>query len=443
MTNIEKALIFKFKNDDTFKCYDIKDNDKVIIRLYYILGLVDNDKIKDLVLKQIEYYKITDKYLSVSSKSIYNVEKIVESILDGDVVVFDYKNQIIKTIDVKKHYLRSIEEPDNEKVVKGPKEGFIENINTNINLLRTRIRTNDLKVNFIKEQNPKIALIYIENLVKDNILEKIIEKIEKISLNYNNINEIKETLKDKKFNLFNTVGDTSRVDVASFKLLEGKVLILLDGSPIVLYVPYLFSENFKTIDDYYLSYSFASLNRLLRFISFLISIVLPGLYVAILKFHQELLPVELTLSIAASRKGVPLSTFFECALLLTAFEILREAGTKISSLLGSSLSIVGGLVIGQATVEARMISTSVVIIVALSSITTLINSRMSGPIIIIRYCILFMGALIGMYGILICILFIISWLVKMKSFGYYYVDNILTFKIDKYKKTYMRFPNEK
>ena len=442
MKNIEKELNEMFKDDDSFCHYDINEYNG-IIRLYYLLGLVDNDKVSEIVLKQIERYNITTNYLSITQCSNYNIEEVANNIINGNVVVFNYQDNVIKTIDVKKHYLRSVEEPDNEKVVKGPKEGFIENINSNINLIRTRIKTNELKINFIKEQNSKVAILYLNNIVNKEVLKNVKRKIDKLHLENNNINKIKEQLKENKYSLFNTIGDTSRVDVCTFKLLEGKIIIMLDGSPIVLYLPYLFFENFQTIDDYYLSYSFASLNRFLRFFSFLISILLPGIYVAILKFHQELLPVELTLSVAASRKGVPFSTFFECVLLLTAFEILREAGTKISSLLGSSLSIVGGLVIGQATVEARIISTSVVIIVAMSSITTLINSKLSGPIIILRYLILFMGALIGMYGILICIFFIITMLIKMKSFGYNYLNDMFSFNLKKYKKTYLRLPNEK
>ncbi len=443
MNKIEEELKNKFKNDDTFCCYDIKENNGIIIKLYYLLGLVDNDKIGEIVLKQIERYKVTNNYLSVTEANNYNIEAVVEKIINGEVIVFDYKDNIIKAIDVKKHFLRSVSEPDNEKIVKGPKEGFIENVITNINLIRTRIRSNSLKFEFVQEQNPKVVVAYLDDKVDKKILNNVKSKLNRMILENNNINNIKELLKEQKYNLFNTVGDTGRVDICTYKLLEGKMIILLDGSPLVLYLPYLFDENFQTIDDYYLSYSFASLNRTLRFLSFIISILLPGLYVALLKFHQELMPVELTLSIAASRKGVPFSTFFECTLLLTAFEILREAGTKISSLLGSSLSIVGGLVIGQATVEARMISTSVVIIVAMSSITTLINSKLSGPIIIMRYMILFMGALIGMYGILICSLFFSMMLVKMKSFGNYYISDIFPFSFKKYRKTYMRLPNEK
>ena len=143
-----------------------------------------------------------------------------------------------------------------------------------------------------------------------------------------------------------------------------KIILLLEGSPNALYLPFLFSENFQTIDDYYTNFYYGSLNRFFRFVSFLITILFPGIYVSLLMFHQELIPVKLLLSISASRKGVPFPTFFECVLLLTVFEVLREASTKSSGLLGSSLSIVGAIVIGQSAVEARIVSTSVVIVVA-------------------------------------------------------------------------------
>lgn len=440
MQKIEETLKNKFENDDTFLFYDIQNDDHLVLRLYYILGLVDNDKISELIIKPFTIFNTTN--LSVSTIKNFNIDEIIKSLLDGNVISFDYNDKTIKAIDVKKHYLRSVNEPDNEKVVKGPKEGFIENIISNINLIRTRLRTNQLKFEFIQNQNPKISICYLDEAVDKNILHRLKKEIKQYNFENININHIKEQLKNNKKDLFNTVGDSGRVDVCTYKLLEGKIIILVDGSPLFLYLPFTFSENFQTVDDYYLSFSFASINRTLRFISFIISIILPGFYVAVLKFHQELLPVELMISISASRVGVPFSTFFECVLLLTAFEVLREAGTKISSLLGSSLSIVGGLVIGQATVEARIISTSVVIIVAAASITTLINSKLSGPIICYRYIILVMGALVGIYGILASIIFMITKLIKMDSFGQYYIKDIMPFKLKKYKKTYTRFPDE-
>lgn len=444
MKIIENGITQNFINDSSFIKYDIKSNNQLKARIYYLEGLVDLNKIGEIIIKKIE--KDEDIYLFPNIKEIIDITDAINKIVNGNVVVCDYKNNKISSVEIRQLYLRSINEPDNEKLIKGPREGLIENIITNVSVIRNKIKRKDFKVeysNLKAKGDYRIGILYLNNEVDKKALRILKQRLKRINpLQGIDTNFLKEEIKDNKYCPFNTIGDTARPDVCAFKLLEGKIVILVDGSPNAIYLPYLFSENFQTVDDYYTNFYYSSISRFFRFISFFITILFPGLYVAMLMYHQELIPVKLLLSISASRQGVPFPTFFECIILLITFEILREAGTKTSGLLGTSLSIVGALVIGQATVEARMISTSVVIVIAVTSVTSLINPKTTGSEIVFRFLFLILGSLLGIYGLLCGILFLIMYLINQKSFGKFYFNNMTPFKLKDYKKTYVRLPNE-
>lgn len=443
MRNIERKLNEHFSNDSSFIKYPIIKDNNLLSNIYYFEGLVDLEKIGEIIIKKYELNQKLILFPNVKEEKDYNA--VIQKIIDGNVVVFDYTENRIYSVELRRLYLRSVSEPDNEKIIKGPREGLIENIITNVSLIRNKIRRKDLKVEYkaLNDGEYKIGILYLKktvNLKSLRILKQRINKIKKIKSF--DINYIKEQIKDRKYSPFNTVGDTQRPDVCAFELLKGKIIVLIDGSPTVIYLPYLFSECFQTVDDYYTNMYYASINRMFRFISFLITILLPGIYVSLLMYHQELLPMKLVLSIAASRQGVPFPVFFECLLLLLSFEVLREAGTKTSGLLGTSLSIVGALIIGQAAVEARIISTSVVIVIAFTSVTSLINPKTAGAEIIFRFLFLLLGTILGLYGLLCGILFFIMYIIKIKSFGVNYLNNISSFRLKDYKQTYLRVPDE-
>lgn len=442
MKKTEEKLNDNFKNDSSFIKYELQINDKNKTIIYYLEGLVDLNKIGEVVIKKIK--NEDNIYLFPNVKEVNNLDEVIKALVLGNVVVFDYEKKKISTIELRQLFLRSISEPENEKLVKGPREGLIENIIVNVSLIRNKIKRKDFKVEYMNlksECEYRIGILYLNENVDKKALRILKQRLKKInSLKGIDSNFLKEQIKDHKYCPFNIIGDTSRPDICGFKLLEGKIVILVDGSPTAIYLPYLFSENFQTVDDYYTNFYYSSISRILRFCSFVITIIFPGVYVSLLMYHQELIPVKLLLSISASRQGVPFPTFFECLILLITFELLREAGTKTSGLLGTSLSIVGALVIGQATVEARMISTSVVIVIAVTSVTSLVNPKTAGVEIVFRFLFLILGSLLGIYGLLCGILFFIIYLIKLKSFGSYYFNNVTSLKIIDYKKTYVRFP---
>lgn len=230
-------------------------------------------------------------------------------------------------------------------------------------------------------------------------------------------NYIAEFIKDAPYSPFKTIGSTERPDVVAAKLLEGRIALFLDGTPVVLTLPYLFIENFQSNDDYYLNYYYASISRLIRIFGFWLSISIPAIYVALTTFHQELLPVNLVQSISTARNGVPLPTVLEAILMVIVFEILRETGLRTPQGIGQALSIVGALVIGQAAVDARLISAPMIIIVALSGITGIMLPKIKGAIIYMRFGLLILSSIIGLYGYTLGILLMIIHLFTIRSFG--------------------------
>ena len=222
-------------------------------------------------------------------------------------------------------------------------------------------------------------------------------------------------------------------------LLEGRVALLVDGTPIVLTAPYLFIENFQSPDDYYLNFWFASIGRIIRIIGFMLTISLPSIYLALVTYHSEMLPNSFLTAIAQSSKGVPFPTFLECMIMLFVFEFLRETGVRMPSKIGQALSIVGGLVVGQAAVEAKIVSAPMVIVVAFTGITGLCVPKLSGASIIIRTLALFCTALLGFYGFFMFMILVMIHLLSIHSFGYEYIN--MSFRFQDIKDIYFRAPH--
>ena len=282
MKQLEDKIIKNFQKDSSFIKYEINEKNKVKAKIFYIEGLVDLNKIGEIVIKKIENDE--DIYLFPNVKELTNSEDIIYSIVTGNVIVFDYKNNKISAIELRQLFLRAVNEPDNEKLVKGPREGLIENIIVNVSLIRNKIKRKDFKVeysNLKSEGDYRIGLLYLNDTVDKKALRLLKQRIKRINtLKGIDSNFLKEQIKDYKYCPFNTIGDTSRPDICAFKLLEGKIVILVDGTPNALYLPFLLSENFQTVDDYYTNFYYSSVSRLFRFISFIITIIFPGLYVS-------------------------------------------------------------------------------------------------------------------------------------------------------------------
>jgi spore germination protein KA len=254
--------------------------------------------------------------------------------------------------------------------------------------------------------------------VKKTVLEELCRRIDAIHIDgIMDSNYIAEFIKDRPYSPFHTTGITERPDIVSAKLLEGRIAVFVDGTPIVLTVPYLFIENFQSNEDYYMNFYYTSFMRMLRILSFLLTISVPALYVSVVAFQHETLPTTLLISLTAQRSSVPLPAAVELFIMMILFEIIKETGVRMSSNVGHALSIVGALVIGQAAVEAKLIGAAVVIVIALTAITSLMTPRLEAATIYMRFLLLIVSSSIGLFGYFTVVAIVIIHIYNLHSFG--------------------------
>lgn len=275
---------------------------------------------------------------------------------------------------------------------------------------------------------------YAKFLELDNRLDKIdIDAI--LDSGY-----IQQLIQDSPLSIFKTIGNTERPDVVAAKLLEGRIAVVVDGSPDVLTLPFLFMEYFQEADDYYLSYIFASINRFLRGLGVFFSTSIPAIYAAIITFHQEMIPSPMLLSISSSRQGVPFPTIVEMLILLFAFEVIREAGMRLPSPMSQSVSIVGAIIMGQAAVEARVFSAPMVIVVSVTGITGLLTLKLKGATIVIRLILLMLSGFMGLYGYTFGVSGFFIYMFSLRSFGVPYMLEYGSINSVDLKDTFIRAP---
>ena len=315
----------------------------------------------------------------------------------------------------------------NEKVVKGPKDAFTENYQNNIGLIRKRIRSKDLKINeYIvgSKSKTKVALLYLDNICDKELVNDMDNKIKNIDIDY--LISINNNISKKSYT-FPTYIMTERPDLVSFMLMEGRIIVLTEHTQEVLIIPTFFIDNFKSIDDYYQNKINVTITRIIRLIAFFSSIIIPGLYIALTTFNQETLPTSVLINFSMQREGVPFPSFIEAIILWITFELLREADTRVPFVVGSSMSIVGALVLGQAAVEAGLISPIMIIVIAISSVSSFLfnDNDIVNSIRIWKLIFLVLGSFVGLYGIFIGIVLFLTRISSINSFNYDYIKEKL------------------
>lgn len=341
---------------------------------------------------------------------------------------------------------RGIEEPTTQSVVRGPREGFSEDIAKNILIIKKRINNNSLRMinlNVGRVCKTKVAIMYIEGIAKKDIVNEVKKRIEKIKVDaVHDSSYIEELTKDDPYSVFPTYLSLEKSDSVSAALLQGKVAILVDGTPFVLTVPAVFFDFLQSSEDYYHHYIVASMMRIIRFITFYFVLLVPSAYVAITTYHQEILPTALLINIAAQREDVPFPVLFETFLMEFTFEILREAGIRIPRAIGAAISVVGGVVIGQVAVEAGIMSAAVVIVVSFTAISSfsIPNYEMSSALRAVRFVFMILAGALGLYGLFMGIIILWLHLCKIKSVTVPYVTPLTPFIPRENKDTLIRFP---
>ncbi|WP_018248831.1 spore germination protein [Orenia marismortui] len=447
-----------FNNDESINYRSFESDDNLKYCLIFASSVSNQNLINRDILKPLMENKAKNKISSTeelktlitqiipSSKieRISDIDKLVGSILYGDTLLLVDGIKEALLIETKEWKIRAIEEPVTEKVVKGPREGFNESAIINISLLRRKLKTPDLKFKFKElglRTKTNICIAYIDDLVNKKILKECIKRIDEIKIDgILDSNYIDELIKDSPFSPFRTIGYTERPDVAVAKLLEGRIIIIVDGTPIVLTLPFLFLEHFQVNEDYYQNFFFGSFNRWLRYLGFFLTISTPAIYLAFATFHQEMIPTPLLLSITAAREGVPFPTIVEALIMMVLFEILREAGVRLPEPVGGAISIVGALVLGQAAVNARFASAPIVIIIAVTAIASFLNYKMAGSLIMVRILFLLLASVLGLYGYLFGVMGLFIHLMSIRSFGIPYMLNLNSYHSQDVKDTALRAP---
>lgn len=415
-----------------------------IINENIIKPILSNDLLRDIsennLFEELRYKVI----VSHDVKPETNINIIAEAALYGDTIfLLDGYNKVL-VINSKGWQARPITEPESEKIIRGPREGFTESIIMNISMVRRKIKSPELKFKYkeIGERtHTRICICYIEGIAAPNILAELERRLDEINIDgILDSGYIQELIRDAPFSPFETVGYTEKPDVIAAKILEGRIAIIVDGSPVVLTVPFVIAEATQSSEDYYNNYIFASFNRFLRTFSTFLAVGIPGVYLAIVTFHQEMLPTPLLLSISASRQGVPFPTSLSIFIMLLIFDALREAGTRMPTAIGQAVNIVGTLVLGQAAVEARLVSAPVVIVTALTGILTLMNVSLIGATIVIRFFLLLAASVLGIYGFLFGFFLVILHLLSIRSFGVPYLLNFSRVKNHNGQDVWIRAP---
>ena len=441
MYNINPSIDYKIK--------EIIINKQKIILIY-------NDI---LVNKEMINKEILSKITELSKKQIINLNKYLPNINTEKINKKDINNKLnnsnliliisknIYSIEVKLITDRAISPSTNELNITGPKDSFNENINTNINLIRKRIKSKNLilKESILgKQTNTKVSILYMNNIANKKLINQIQNKINKI-----NIDGIIDSSYIKKYldtnKLFPTIIQTERPDKASIALLEGKCIILVENSPYALILPSFFLDFFHTPDDYYQKNINTTFIRLIRLSAFLISLLTPAIYIATTTRNYNLLPYKLLIMLKAGRTFVPFPAYIEAIFMIICFEILKETDIRMSQTSSSAVSILGGLILGDAAVSAGIVSPIMIIVIAISSISGLIFSslELSNALRSYKIILLILSSLLGIYGVLIGLIYLIINLINTKTFNYKYLSPIYPFNKNEIKDSFIKLKNNK
>ncbi|PEN84865.1 spore germination protein [Bacillus cereus] len=408
-THIMKSLMEKFPEENKQKTASVE-------------GTISKEFIKNKVLpisEVSEVHSITDLVSKVMTGS-------TALLIDGLLDVF-----ILGTTKTNK---RSIEEPVSEALVRGPRVGFTEVLSDNTSLLRQYGEIKDLsllKFQVGERAKKELVITFIQDLASQELVEDVKERIQKIHIN--SVPEsgyIEQLIEDNYLSPFPQIQNTERPDRVVSALMEGRVAILLDGTPFALIVPGTFNMLLQSPEDFYERWIPGTFLRLLRFLTVFISLFTPALYISFVSFHPGLIPTKLVISIIGAREGVPFPALIEALMMEVAIEVLREAGLRLPKPIGPAMGIVGGLIIGQAAVEAGIVSPIMVIVVSATAISSFTIPQYSAgfTLRILRFVVMFFAALLGLYGVILFFLLICCHLVKLKSFGTPYLGPVMDWK---------------
>ena len=437
----EKYLRSRLENcsDILIRPMRLGDKHKVDCLMVYIEVAVSNMMLDDSALGKMinHFWEISPEDIQefvrhnslgiADVKKLENLDESIDAMLAGNAVFFiDGYDKAMK-ISSKGYPSTGVMEAESEKVLRGSREGFSDSVKSNSALIRKRLRDTRLKVEEYKigvRSHTLTQVLYMDDLVHEGLLEEVKERLEEFQIDgILDSGMLEQLTEDVWYSPFPQYQTTERPDRAVQEILKGKVVILCDNSPEALILPGNFNSFMESSEDWYHRFEMASFLRILRYLAVIMATVLPGLYLAVIRFHTQILPSALILSFAEAREGVPFSSVVELIFLELAFELIREAGVRVPGSLGNAIGIVGGLVIGQAAVEANLVSPIVVMIVALTALgsMTVPNEEFAAAFRLVKYGFLILGGYLGIYGIVLGVYLVIGHLAGLISFGIPYL----------------------
>lgn len=438
-----QAAVFYFDGMTSSKVV----HDNILQPLLLDAELVQYDAENDQNLKN--YFSYVKQHLLPAGEItiIDDLEQGSQAMMNGDVLLLLDGCRQAFVIDAKGFPHRSVDSSQNEMVLRGPQEAFTEALRVNTALIRRRLRTNQLKFEektLGRFTQTQISIVYLEGVANDNIIAEVHRRLDNLK-DVDSILDascIEQYIEDAPFSIFPQMQYTERPDKVAASLLEGRIALIVDGSPEVLLLPLMFVQLLQSPEDYYNRIAPGTFMRWIRYMGLLIAITFPSLYVAITSYHPEMLPLNLLLSIAAAREGVPFPAFVEALIMELAFELLREASIRLPGAIGNTIGIVGALVIGDAAVSAHLVAPQMVIVVAITAIGsfTVPSMEASYPIRLLRFPLMLLAAAFGLYGVMLGLLAILVYLVHLRSFGFPYLEPLAPLKLNELRDVFLRAP---
>ena len=425
--------------------------DKTSVYLIFSEVLTSGDNVNEYILKGLvtlskRELKKLENYLPTNNITKISKEEITDYINKGFVICL--VNKAIYAIEIRASLERGITTIESELSVNGPKDSFSENFNTNLGLIRRRIKSDNLwwdEVNLGDGSKTKIGVLYMKDIVNDNLPKAVIDRLNKIDIDgIIDSNYLKDELESDNNSFFPTIMSTERPDKVAMALLEGKVAILVDMSSYILILPNFFIDYFKTCDDYYQKSINTTFIRVIRIFAFFISIFIPAYYIAVTTYNHDAIQLPLLLLLKAQRMSVPFPAVVEALFMIISFEILRESDIRMSSTTGSAISILGGIILGDAAVSAGIMSPIMIIIIALSSIAGFVftSIELVNAIRMYRIIFLFLACTLGLYGIYLGAVYLLYKLITIKSFDKPYLAPFSPFIKTEFKDAIVKAKNK-
>lgn len=436
---------FSGSEDLIMKEINIRNNQGILV---FLNTMTDSDKIQDNIIKpllEVNGDQI-ENVLNVKFLKSDNLIKAQEELLNGSCIIIFDGDQEFYMLEVPISKDRAVLEPNNEQVIQGSHEGFIENLLTNLHLIRKTIRTSDLVMEHLSVGDhiqSKLAMVYLKDLANKDIIHEFKRRINYITMDHiPSTGSLQELIEDSTWSPFPQILSTERVDRVIGHLNEGRVAVFMEGSPSCLIIPVTFFAFFHSPDDYNSRWMIGTFLRSMRLMSIAIAVNLPAIYIAVIGFHFEVLPDDLVLPVVSSIRNIPFPPLIEALVMELTIELIREAGVRLPARIGPTIGIVGGLVIGDAVVRAGLISNTMIVVVAITAVAAycIPATEMSDAVRFLRFPLMILASTFGFVGIVFGFMFILAHLCRLESFGTPYFAPWAPFRLKDIKDTFIRLP---